>query len=209
MRRRWSATAAAAVVMAVGVVGPGAPGASASCIARTFTLDAADPVGRGETIEITGAGWGDNCYDTGPPPEGQGALGLPLADIHIGITQGDQALEVATVDADDEYGFVVDVVVPADLEPGAATVVVSTEVDGAGASAWSPDPAIVVSDADPVTPVVTTTTLDAGSDNPDIHHPDAAEDSDRSVGSWLIVGAAVLLVAGVLIVVVRTLNRSD
>src|SRR5215218_4330045 len=81
-----------------------APAAGADCSSPTIEYPAG-PVDRSQAITVTGSGFGDNCYDTGPPPPGQGALGRPRDGIEIVITQaGDEHL-VAQGGADAEYGF--------------------------------------------------------------------------------------------------------
>ena len=77
---------------------------------------------RGQTVTIKGEGWGDECYDTGPPPPGQGALGTPVTGIEIVLTQGSTETVVARGDADATYRFTVDITVPDSLQPGTATL---------------------------------------------------------------------------------------
>src|SRR6478736_2042809 len=77
---------------------------------------------RGATITITGQNFGDDCHDTGTVPAGVGKLGDPLNGLVIVIDQADREYVVASGSADADYGFSVDVVVPAGLEPGQATV---------------------------------------------------------------------------------------
>lgn len=53
-------------------------------------------VARGETLTVAGTGFGSDCYDTGPPPPGEGFLGIPLdIDIDITFEQGDTRVLVA------------------------------------------------------------------------------------------------------------------
>jgi len=79
-------------------------------------------VARGATVTITGQHFGDGCPDTGTLPEGAGELGEPLTGLVIVIDQGDREYVVANGSADDAYEFSVDIVVPAGLEPGQATI---------------------------------------------------------------------------------------
>lgn len=119
---------------------------AASCIGPSLT-HAGGPAGRGQTITITGAGFGTECYDTGPPPAGEGGLGPPRQGIELVLVQGDQQVVVATGDADDAYGFRVDVVVPAQFAPGDATLLArSTEDPAFGATSERP---VVITDAVP------------------------------------------------------------
>lgn len=101
---------------------------AASCIGPSLT-HAGGPAGRGQTIAVTGTGFGTECYDTGPPPAGEGGLGPPHQDIELLVVQGDREEVVATGDADAAYGFRVDVVVPTELSPGEATLVARSTAD--------------------------------------------------------------------------------
>jgi hypothetical protein len=109
----------AATIMTVGLVL--ASPVSADCVAPAITYDGG-PVTRGSTIRVVGTAWGDNCYDTGPPPEGEGVLGRPLDDIELFVVQGGTETLVATGAARTDYGFVAEIVVPARLAPGPATI---------------------------------------------------------------------------------------
>jgi hypothetical protein len=77
---------------------------------------------RGATVTITGQYFGDDCLDTGTVPAGVGRLGNPLTGLVIVIDQADREYVVASGSADADYEFSVDIVVPAGLEPGQATV---------------------------------------------------------------------------------------
>jgi hypothetical protein len=163
---------------------------------------AAGPVDRGQDIIVTGRGFGDSCYDTGPPPPGQGAMGRPLDDIDV-ITQVGVDHLVAEGTADAEYGFEVDVVVPAELEPGEARL----QVRWGDGTAWA-------SDRTDQTLVVSQAPSSAGGDVVATFGPEAAApaeaaarpepDGSSDVGPW-VGGAVVVLcvVAGGSMLVVR------
>lgn len=87
-------------------------------------------VDRGGTVHVVGQAWGDNCYDTGPPPPGEGVLGHPLTGIKVYLAQGGIEHLVATGDADQKFGFVVDVPVPDTLEPGPVELVARSTRNG-------------------------------------------------------------------------------
>jgi len=123
----------------------GAPPAGADCSGPVIEYDAG-PVDRGQAISVSGGGFGDNCYDTGPPPAGEGILGRPLTDIDVVITQAGVDHLVAEGNADDDYEFSVEVAVPADLAPGEARLQVRWGPD-AGWAVDRTDQPLVVSDA--------------------------------------------------------------
>jgi MYXO-CTERM domain-containing protein len=105
---------------------------------------------RGGLLLVEGLAFGDNCYDTGPPPAGEGVLGKPQSDITVFVVQGDEEHLVAEGAADGEYLFTVQVLLPAELEPGEADVVVRY---AEGAEAYDPDLLpFTVSDAEPAEP---------------------------------------------------------
>ncbi len=85
---------------------------------------------RGDQIRVSGKSFGDNCYDTGPPPSGQGTLGRPLSDLTLTLVQGKTSTVVAKGDASGDYSFAVDVDVPASLDPGETEVVVTQGSSG-------------------------------------------------------------------------------
>lgn len=142
MRAPWFFASALAAVVVFG----GAPGAHADCAGPSITYEAAT-VDRGDTVVVTGNAWGDNCYDTGPPPDGEGALGVPAEDIDLVLVQGDREVVLATGDADDEYGFEVAVTIPDMVEPGPATIVARTDRTEAPAMAAGDPVELTISDA--------------------------------------------------------------
>ncbi|WCO68619.1 hypothetical protein PO878_07740 [Iamia majanohamensis] len=86
------------------------------------------PMDRGASITVTGRAFGTGCYDTGPPPPGEGVLGEPRTSIELLVVQGDTEILVARGSADDDYSFTVDITVPSGLEPGEARI--ETRADG-------------------------------------------------------------------------------
>lgn len=103
------------------VVAPGGRPAAASCIGPRIER-APGVVERGGSVRVTGAGWGEECYDTGPPPVGQGGLGRPRDDIEVAFVQAGRRTVVARGAADDCYGFVAEVRVPRGLVEGPAVL---------------------------------------------------------------------------------------
>lgn len=95
--------------------------AAADCSGPTIEYDVG-PVARGDTVHVSGTAWGDNCYDTGPPPGGEGVLGRPQDGILLLLAQGDEEVIVAEGAADADYAFEVDVRVPVTFTPGVATL---------------------------------------------------------------------------------------
>jgi hypothetical protein len=102
---------AAAALVAV------APPAGADCSGPTIEYEAGE-VDPSAVVTIVGTAWGDNCYDTGPPPPGEGVLGHPVEVIDVFAVQGAEEVLVAEGGADREYEFEVDVTVPSTFEPG-------------------------------------------------------------------------------------------
>lgn len=133
-------------LLAVGLAA--ASPASADCPSPSMTFSPSE-VDRGGEVIATGKYWGDNCYDTGPPPEGQGDLGEPLEGIEIVVVQGEREWVVGTVDAeaDADYGFVTRIVVPRDAAPGDAQLVARRPETYLFVS--NPDPMLRISSAPP------------------------------------------------------------
>ena len=141
-KRRLGVFAFFVGMMAAGLVS--APPASADCPGPSMSFSPQD-VDRGGEVTVTGEAWGDNCYDTGPPPNGEGVLGRPATDIEIVLTQGDTEWVLGTVDADNQYGFEKQMVVPADASPGEAQL----NARHTGAAPYIPyvEPTLRISDA--------------------------------------------------------------
>ena len=120
---------------------------SGDCLSPTIEIEQHE-VARGGQLVVTGYAFGETCYDTFSPPDGQGELGRPLADIEIYIVQGTNEFLVATGAANSFYKFTITVVVPPDLAPGDAIV----QARWADRVASSEDPQIVVTEAAPLLP---------------------------------------------------------
>lgn len=140
--------------------------AAADCEGPTIEIERREVV-RGGQLLVTGYAWGDNCYDTGSSPDGEGVLGLPIGEINVYVIQGTNEFLVASGSADSDYSFDITVVIPPELTPGTAIV----QARWADRIAYSEEPQIVVTDAAPLVssePSVaafepTTTTTTAGS----------------------------------------------
>ncbi|MEP1123065.1 MAG: hypothetical protein ABJH68_04145 [Ilumatobacter sp.] len=144
--------------------------AAADCSGPTIEIEQREVVS-GAQLVVTGYAWGDNCYDTGAPPDGEGVLGVPIGGIDVYVVQGTEEFLVATGAADDEYSFDVTIVIPAELTAGTAVVQARW---AANRIAYSENPQIVVTDAsplvadeptvatfEPATTTTTTTTADS------------------------------------------------
>lgn len=127
---------AASILLAGAVAGLGAASPAAADCAGPTVRHEVGTFDRGGTLLVEGLAFGDNCYDTGPPPDGEGVLGKPRRDISVFVVQGAEEHLVAEGAADGEYNFSVDVVVPAALAAGDADVVVRY---ADGAEAYDPD----------------------------------------------------------------------
>jgi hypothetical protein len=109
---------AALLVLPVLAVGE----ASANCAGPVIEVQPASGAA-GDRMTVTGRFWGTNCYDTGPPPAGEGPLGPP--DTGIEITFVDAAgspTVLGTVDASAEYTIRLATAVPAGAVDGAARI---------------------------------------------------------------------------------------
>lgn len=85
-----------------------APPAHAACVGPAITA-VVDSHG---TLVVEGEWFGTDCYDTGPPPEGQGVLGPPAKDITVAVRQEGVEYVVARGDASADYTFHVEVEQP-------------------------------------------------------------------------------------------------
>jgi hypothetical protein len=134
---------AVALAMVVGALFAPTP-AAADCMAPTITIDDG-PLIRGSTLRVVGTAWGDDCHDTGPPPEGEDTLGKPLNEIDVVVVQGDEEYLVAEGAAGARYDFAVNVAVPSDLVPGAEELVARSTAGSVNVNATVP--LIIASDA--------------------------------------------------------------
>lgn len=183
------------LLLSVGLVALGmisAPAASASCAGASTTFTPQD-VDRGGHVTVTGKAWGDDCYDTGPPPDGEGVLGRPLEGIEIVVVQGEREWVLETVDAGGDYGFVTRVTIPHDADPGEARLFARmpdwTDLPIVPDSpAW--DPPLVISTAPPVTSSsATDTTIQPIPQEP---AEESSGDSSSTELSLVVAGAAVV-----------------
>lgn len=120
MRRLLAA--ATLVAASLSVTAP----AQASCVGPELTA-VPDAESDGESYVVSGAYFGDNCYDTSEPPEGEGTLGNPAQDIDIFLVEpgGDDGPLVANGWADGDYAF--SIVLPASDIEGTVTVLAKAE----------------------------------------------------------------------------------
>lgn len=148
---------------------------------------------RGAEISVRGTSFGTNCYDTGPPPPGEGVLGTPLRGIEIAVVQDDVDVVVAEGNANLNYEFVVEVALPAALQPGDVTVVARWRNSGEAYNATT-DP-LTVSDAAAEADEVEVVGFGSNAD-PEAGEPEeAASETDGT--SILPIAAAVVLAAAV------------
>jgi hypothetical protein len=110
-----------AIVLGLVVLG-GMPQAGADCSGPYLRArPAAGP--EGSTVTVTGEAFGDNCYDTGPPPPGQGVLGVPQSGVVVTSTDATgTTTDLTTVDAGPQYRFVVQIVIPGGAVPGTGRI---------------------------------------------------------------------------------------
>jgi hypothetical protein len=165
--------------------------AAADCQGPTVQVTSSSAA-RGATIDVVGSGFGDNCYDTGPPPPGEGVLGRPLQDLQVLVVQGDTEQVVAAGDAGADYAFEVSVVVPAALEPGEARVVVRydpTVFVGEASTTF------VVGDAPPAGGAEVVVDFGSADETGDEVTDDEDDGDGASSLAWWIAGAAVVAAA--------------
>ena len=111
-----------AIALSMGLAGV----ASADCQGPTIAYSGGE-VAHGDVITVTGTGFGDNCYDTGPPPPGEGALGRPLGGVEVYIEQGGDRHLVAVGGSEADYSWEVDITVPEVLDLGEARITARAE----------------------------------------------------------------------------------
>ncbi|WP_161962470.1 hypothetical protein [Nocardioides speluncae] len=180
------------LLMGCSVVALAAPPAIASCIGPSIAVSDGD-VRRGEILRVVGEGWGDNCHDTGVPPDAHGALGDPLDDIEVAFVQDGKETIVARGSADDDYRFEALVTVPASLRPGIARLLARS-----GDHGDYERPTVIVTKAKPIAPQgPAVRNLDEDRDDePSAAAPDGSDDSDGSAArGWLIGGVLAVLTA--------------
>lgn len=201
----------AVVAVALGPLVSAQDPVRADCAGPTIEHDAGT-VDRDGTVRVVGTTWGDDCDDTGSPPPGESAIGKPVTGIEIVLVQGGVEHLVATGDADEEYGFVVDVPVPDDLAPGPIEVVARTEMNPSTHDATREQ--LVVSDRPPSgasddAPVRFGESEPGPDPDPAGRGPAGRSPDDDDGGvPWALVGAgAVLLAAGVVGAAVRGTRR--
>ena len=178
--------------------------AAADCASPNVTFSPHD-VDRGGEVTATGKYMGDSCYDTGPPPEGQDALGRPLTGVEIVVVQGDMEWVIATVDADEEYRFSAKVTVPRDASPGEAQLL--ARKPGHTPAVWNPEPVLRISDAPALPPPPTTDSSPRPSGSGSVESTSETEPSapeSRPFGMWLVAATAITVgIAAVVSAVVR------
>jgi len=121
---RLAHASAVAVATASAAIGMSALPAAADCNGPTIEYSAGE-IARSGRITVVGTSFGDNCHDTGPPPAGEGVLGRPIRGITITLVQGDQEVFIARGEADEAYRFELTFDVPAELDAGEVTLLVT------------------------------------------------------------------------------------
>lgn len=174
--------------------------ASADCIGPGISIGDGD-VRRGEFLRIVGEGWGDNCYDTGAPPDGQGTLGKPLRDIEIAFVQNGKETVVARGSADGEYRFEALVAVPSTLRPGPARLVARS-----GDLRSQESPTVIVSRAKPGPEKRGVQVF--GGPRVSINENEPGKTNDSNTGGWLLGGALVITLAAAVGLVIFRARRA-
>lgn len=118
----------APILLAIVSVGCATPSSSSDACARPSPTIQATPsqVASNESFQLQGQGFSVivECDDTGTPGDEDigGAQSEPQQDIPIVFRQGSKTWELATVDANQDFTFNTKLRVPANAEPGEATV---------------------------------------------------------------------------------------
>ncbi|MCB0971902.1 MAG: hypothetical protein KDA97_10390 [Acidimicrobiales bacterium] len=211
-----AATTAVAVSLGLGVA---ASPSAASCTGPALQRGEVT-VDRGDTVTVTGVGWGDNCYDTGPPPEGEGVLGVPHDGIELVVVQGDRTIVVAEGTAGEDYGFSVDVPVPTSLDPGPARV--QARLVGAPTDppdAYGPGVELTVTDVEVPDQIFTPVAFEgattasspptAAATEDDPAADQVATSTDGNLNPVLVIGGALAVLAAVGVVVLGRRRRGD
>lgn len=89
--------------------------AHAACVPHTLSVEPARAPA-GSKVTISGEGWFIGCNDTG-----QGTR-EPADTASLSVTQNGRVYQLGQAQADEQYRFSVDVRLPADLQPGQATI---------------------------------------------------------------------------------------
>lgn len=101
--------------------------AGAACAAPELTT--VDVVQPGETVRVHGVSFAAACNDTGNGCSGPGRS-PPSRDIRLELRGDDETVFTTTVDADSDYQFTADLLVPADVASGTTFTVVATTDKG-------------------------------------------------------------------------------
>lgn len=193
-----------ALVTLSGVVGlsVGSEIAMADCIGPTFSHTGGD-LAHGDLLTVTGYGFGDSCYDTGPPPPGVGSLGRPIEAIEVYLAQGGQSHLVAVGNADQDYTWEVQVTIPATLDLGEVDVVAMG--NGFEAFRESNSAIWVTSEREEASAIQITTFGPAGLDEPDPFPEPAFQGTNWT--PLLTLGGALITIAGLLALLRRRSTR--
>jgi hypothetical protein len=131
MRVGWLAVAP--VLLALGLAGCSSSSTDGQYAASEIEVSE-DQVSPGQTVTLSGWAFTTKCEDDCPLesgavwPEDGDWVEEPLRDLAIEWREGDQVVSLGSVDATGEEGaFEVQVTVPGDAAPGAATIFVGGE----------------------------------------------------------------------------------
>lgn len=177
------------LVVSVAAMSGGVERAGAACIGP-YIAYAPSEVAPGSDIDVVGLAWGDNCYDTGPPPAGEGSLGKP-ADVDLLVAQGEMEWLVGSATANSDYRFDAVARVPLEVKPGAASLVARRS---SGRSAYRSVWHFSITGAAPVQSSTSIAAVGTSDPVEPAESRNGAVVSDESAGGWST-GAKVLLIA--------------
>jgi hypothetical protein len=125
---RTPGAVAALGLLLSGCAGVAGSGTEAACTAPSISVEPTT-VPPGGTLSVRGTGFAAGCADSQGVGEDGTTTGreepTPLRDLEVLWTQHGTEVTLAEVDADDAFGFTVEVDVPAMVEPGPAAVTVA------------------------------------------------------------------------------------
>ncbi len=111
------------LVMGVTLATAGCMSSSGSCVGPSIDVQPREAA-PGDEVTVTGSWFREGCADAGGSVGGRRAdQESPLTGLHVAFVQGDEVVDLATVDAaGHDFGFAVEVTVPTGATAGTGLV---------------------------------------------------------------------------------------